>query len=98
MITNSAPHFLAGEDIESIRTLAAMLQNCQRVCDNVGVRINRDGECGDYLKDTEVRAMLTHLGKQLDSFRVNLRQIESNAKEFDPDEPTASRETSTERV
>lgn len=86
MITKSAPHFLASEDIESIRTLAGMIQNCQKICDNVGVRIDRTGQCGDYLQGTEVRAMLDHLSVQLDSFRVNLRQLESNAKEFDPDD------------
>lgn len=96
MITKSAPHFLASEDIESVRTLAGMLQNCQKICDNVGVRINNSGECGDYLEGSDLRQFFDHLSRQLDSFRVNLRQLEQDSKEFDPDD--VSREASPERV
>lgn len=96
MISKSAPHYLASEDIESVRTLAGMLQNCQKVCDNVGVRLDKNGQCGDYLEGSDIRQFFDHLSKQLDSFRVNLRQLESNAKEFDPDD--VSREASPKQV
>lgn len=85
MITKSAPHLLAPEDIESLRTLAACFERAKIVSDNIGIRQKADGRIVDYLEGSELRQLFSHMSDQFESFRINLRQIESNSKPINPD-------------
>ncbi len=95
MIFKSAPHLLASEDIESLRALVTCFERAKKITDHIGIRLNADGERVDYIKDDELRQFLNHMSSQFDSFRVNLRMIENNSKEFDPD---AADDVSREKV
>lgn len=84
MIWKSAPHLLTSEDVETIRTMACTLDRIKKAFDSLGLHVDEDGNRFDYLEGSDLREFFDHVSGQVESFRINLRSIETNSKTFDP--------------